>query len=138
MNQPEFERNMRGAKALQTIASDFPNDNGQDFWQGYQRGMRRHYHGEKFGTEQEHARWMLLADEYRDIARRFRGLGYWAGFDGMSVDTAINYLAKFTAASAAGSVRSEAKTLAARENAKRPRPNAQGKPKPRKTKEPSA
>ncbi len=134
MNQSAFEKNMRGAQALYKIGTDFPNDNAQDFWQGYQRGLRRYYHGEKFGTEQEHTLWLSLADEYRDIARRYRGLGYRAGFDGMSVDVAINHLAKFTAASAAGSVSSRAKTLAARENAKQPRPNAQGKSKPRKPK----
>ena len=34
-----------------------------------------------------------------------------------------------------GSIKSEAKTLAARANAKKPRPNAKGKKKPRKAKE---
>lgn len=37
-------------------------------------------------------------------------------------------------ASIMGSKKSEAKTAAVRENAKKPRPNAQGKPKPRKPK----
>jgi len=128
MNQSEFERNMRGAKQISTL-SDEPND--QDFWSGYQRGMRRHYHGEKFGTEAEHALWMAAADQTRDEQRRHRGLGYRAGFDGMSISDAIKHLAKFTAASSAGSVSSRAKTLAARENAKQPRPNAQGQKKPR-------
>lgn len=41
---------------------------------------------------------------------------------------------KNAAAAALGSVRSDAKTAAARENAKQPRPNAQGKSKPRKPK----
>lgn len=41
---------------------------------------------------------------------------------------------EINAAAALGSLTSEAKKAAARENAKRPRPNAQGKLKPRKPK----
>lgn len=131
MTQPEFERNARGAKQIAQL-SDEPHD--QDFWSGYQRGLRRHYHGEKFGTTEEHQLWMSAADQRHDEQRRHRGIGYRAGFDGISISDAIKHLAKITAASAAGSVSSRAKTLAARENAKQPRPNAQGKSKPRKPK----
>lgn len=129
MNQSEFQHNMAGAKSIFEYSSDSTD---ADFWSGYQRGMRRHYHGDKFGTEAEHNLWMSAAEQTRDEQRRHRGLGYRAGFDGMSISDAIKHLAKFTAASSAGSVSSRAKTLAARENAKQPRPNAQGKSKPRK------
>ena len=52
-------------------------------------------------------------------------------------DSKGNYHLEFSknpAAVALGSITSEAKTAANRENAKRPRPNAQGKKKPRKSK----
>jgi len=129
MKQSDFEHNMHGAKQISELSEE-PHDH--DYWCGYQRGLRRHHHGEKFGTAEEHALWMAAAGQTRDEQRRHRGLGYRAGFDGMSISDAIKHLAKFTAASLAGSARSEVKTLSSRENARRPRPNALGKSKPRK------
>ena len=46
------------------------------YWRGYQRGLRRGFHGELFGTDEEHERWMRLADEGSDDADRERGRGY--------------------------------------------------------------
>lgn len=132
MTQSEFQRNAQGAKMLGELSTD--DLHSADFWSGYQRGLRRNYHGGKFGTSAEHKLWLVAADQRHDEQRRYRGIGYRAGFDGMSISDAIQHLAKFTAASLAGSVSSRAKTLAARENAKQPRPNAQGKSKPRKKK----
>lgn len=85
MNQSEFEHNMRGAKQNATL-SDEPH--AQDFWSGYQRGMRRHYHGEKFGTAEEHTLWMSATDN-SDQSRRMRGLGYQSGYNGMPISEAI-------------------------------------------------
>jgi len=134
MTESEFQHNVAGANSLRSF-SDLPD---VDFWDGYARGIRRNYHGENFGTDDEHRLWLSLANETGDDQRRFRGIGYQAGFDGLTISEAIKHLqgvvAKHLAASAAGSVRSAAKTAANRENAKRPRPNAQGKPKPRKPK----
>lgn len=134
MTESEFQRSAAGGKTLAGL-SDFPDN---EYWTGYQRGLRRHFHGDRFGTADEHRLWLSLSAETDDDARRFRGIGYRAGFDGLPIYEAIKNLqavvAKSIAASAAGSVRSAAKTAAARENAKRPRPNAQGKPKPRKPK----
>jgi hypothetical protein len=130
LNETDFRHNIRGAEQF----ARFSGWTDQEYWLGYQRGMRRHYHGEKSGTAEEHTLWMSLTDDRLDQVRRYRGLGYRAGFAGMSISDAIQDLAKFTAAAAAGSVRSEAKTQAARENARHPRPNAQGKPKPHKSK----
>jgi hypothetical protein len=50
------------------------------YWRGYQRGLRRGFHGELFGTDEEHERWMRLADEGSDDADRERGRGYLDGF----------------------------------------------------------
>ena len=47
-----------------------------DYWRGYQRGLRRGFQGELFGTEEEHKRWMRLADDGVDEAERERGRGY--------------------------------------------------------------
>jgi hypothetical protein len=64
--------------------------------------------------------------------------GYETGFTGTLIPEAIRHLhsiiAPTLAAAAAGSVRSAAKTAAVRENAKKPRPGAKGKSKPRKNK----
>jgi hypothetical protein len=62
MNQQEFESEVEKAKGLKSI-----EDERQDFWAGYARGLRRGYHGEKFGTDD-------------DDSRRERGEGYRAGF----------------------------------------------------------
>lgn len=52
-----------------------------DWWAGYQRGLLHHYHGERFGTDDEHRVWMSLADD-ADVSRNMRGLGYRAGLVG--------------------------------------------------------
>ena len=90
MNQAEFNKNMLGASALASLGgSPYTNT----FWRGYQRGMRRLYHGEKFGTQDEHALWMAAADETRDEDRRYCGIGYFAGYSGMSISDAVKQLA---------------------------------------------
>src|SRR5262245_52779616 len=50
-----------------------------DYWHGYQRGLRRGYMGELFGTDAEHKLWMRLADDGPDKASRDRGRGYRDG-----------------------------------------------------------
>jgi hypothetical protein len=52
--------------------------NRPDYWAGYMRGLRRAYHGERYGTEAEHALWLSQADG-EDEQRRERGLGYRDG-----------------------------------------------------------
>lgn len=50
-----------------------------DYTTGYRRGLRRHYHGENFGTEAEHAQWILLCDHRQEL-----GEGYRDGFAGLA------------------------------------------------------
>jgi hypothetical protein len=77
MTERDFTREMRRASAMQRLeGSTYPR---ADYWQGYQRGLRRAYHGEDFGTEDEHALWLSLADEEDDRSRRARGEGYRDG-----------------------------------------------------------
>ena len=45
---------------------------------GYMRGLRRAHHGERFGSEAEHALW-LSASESTDPMRAALGRGYRAG-----------------------------------------------------------
>ena len=74
MDEKTFQRNMSYAKLT-----------GGDFATGYQRGLRRHYHGEIFGTTEEHEKYMSLGTngDYRaDL-----GDGYRAGFSGQAFNT---------------------------------------------------
>jgi len=52
---------------LRTVTAD-------DYISGYRRGLRRHFHGENFGTADEHQMWSEFSDE--------RGEGYRDGFAG--------------------------------------------------------
>jgi hypothetical protein len=50
------------------------------YWEGYQRGLRRAYYGEVFGSQEEHKRWMSFAGDYKvDEFQRERGRGYLDG-----------------------------------------------------------
>jgi len=72
----EFQSKMRLAEALA--------DSGKppEYYAGYMLGLRRHYHGEAFGTEEEHEKWLqLIGDE--DEARREMGRGYVDGSAGL-------------------------------------------------------
>jgi hypothetical protein len=57
-----------------------------DYWHGYQRGLRRGFLGELFGTGEEHERWMRLADDGVDNAARERGRGYRDGLRACGAD----------------------------------------------------
>ena len=69
MDEKTFRRNMRYAKHT-----------GGDFAAGYQRGLRRLYHGEIFGTTEEHEKYMSLGAN--GDHRTELGDGYRAGFSG--------------------------------------------------------
>ena len=72
---------MNLAKAMLLVGSG-----DADYWQGYQRGLRKAYYGEKFGTAAEHALWCeaLHSD---DPQRKMRGLGYRHGLRGEADNT---------------------------------------------------
>ena len=88
MNEREFQINMRGGETLRRVSQDPLED---DFWSGYLHGLRRHYHGEQFGTDAEHALWMKAATS-DDASRRSRGHGYDLGFKGWGVAEALEWL----------------------------------------------
>jgi len=56
-------------------------DGRPDYWAGYRRGLRRAYHGERFGTDQEHDLWYSLADRDSEQDQQ-RGQGYRDGLAG--------------------------------------------------------
>ena len=58
-----------------------------DYWRGYERGLRRTYHGEAFGTEAEHALF-LAAVNSPDEMRASLGRGYR---DGLRAGTPPNW-----------------------------------------------
>lgn len=72
MEQKQFCSLMAMAKSLQSVDPD-----RSDFWRGFQRGLRRLYHGEDFGTPEEHAKWM---DCRNGDYRRELQTGYRVGF----------------------------------------------------------
>lgn len=90
MMRSDFQSNMTAADTFRRLSSE-PDE--QDFWTGYQRGLRRNHHGEKFGTAEEHKLWLSLADDPHDQSRKMRGLGYRCGFDSQNIQTAMKTLA---------------------------------------------
>ena len=88
MNEYEFRHNMLGAKSLSEFSESPDSD---DFLVGYQRGLRRLYHGKNFGTLEEHILWMSLIDD-RDKSREMRGAGYRFGFAGHDIAAAKKML----------------------------------------------
>jgi len=91
LTQQEFQSRARAAKTL----SHSGNDAGQAncFWNGYIRGLGRNYHGDNFGTAEEHGAWIAAAGfEYMTL--KFRGYGYQAGFEGNTIQGAIEIFAE--------------------------------------------
>ena len=76
MNERQFQSEMNRAETMRRLASG-PTE--PDYYAGYIRGLRRAYHGERFGTEAEHDLWMGLADGQDDEQRAAKGRGYRDG-----------------------------------------------------------
>jgi hypothetical protein len=73
MDEQTFKRLMNQASIFHRIGDD------TGYLAGYMRGLRRAYHGERFGTEDEHTRWLSLAGDPR---REAMGRGYRDGLAG--------------------------------------------------------
>ncbi len=61
MQESKFKSFMAAAQAL-----------GSEYGEGYRRGVRRHYHGEQFGTDTEHEQWMKLKDHQQELGDGYR------------------------------------------------------------------
>ena len=78
ISKEHFEHEMARAKTMQGL------DTGSaEYWIGYQRGLRRAHHEERFGTEAEHRLWLAAASD-SDQIRQQRGIGYQDGLRGRS------------------------------------------------------
>lgn len=86
LTQNEFESRARAAKTFARLGDD--DGSANEFWNGYARGLRRNYHGENFGTDEEHTLWMGLSAS-DDWSRKLRGIGYQAGFDSLPIADAM-------------------------------------------------
>ena len=86
MDKAKFEHEMSRARTFQDL-----EPNRAEYWIGYARGLRRAYHGESFGTAEEHALWSAAADS-DDLLRQQRGEGYRDGLQGTArtVAEAVN------------------------------------------------
>ena len=73
MDKDLFEQEFKRAKRMASIENN-------EYWSGYQRGLRRRFQGENFGTDKEHELWISMADSM-DERRRRLGKGYKAGYD---------------------------------------------------------
>jgi len=74
MEENIFRREMARVEGLNGIDPGLTH-----YFTGYKRGLRRAFHGEKFGTQEEHEKWLSLVD---DDSRRRMGLGYRHGLKG--------------------------------------------------------
>lgn len=85
MTEKQFQHAMGAAETFERLAE---KPAVADFWTGYIRGTRRLYHGEQFGTPEEHTLWMEAVTS-DDESRQRRGAGYRAGYTGKSIDVAM-------------------------------------------------
>ncbi|GJL55809.1 MAG: hypothetical protein NPIRA02_29410 [Nitrospirales bacterium] len=72
-----FESLMNQARTFQQLE---PDPQKQDWYVGYMRGLRRAYHGERFGTAEEHLVYMDMGGD-----RQALGDGYRAGYAGKPI-----------------------------------------------------
>lgn len=74
MTEQKFKSEMRRAETMRRDA----DPDRSEYWAGYIRGLRRAYHGKKFGAAEEHALWLSLVDRDDDRSKQ-RGQGYRDG-----------------------------------------------------------
>ena len=71
MDEKDYQRLAVRAKTF-AEASDKPEE--QSYWQGYSRGPKRLYCGNRFSTDQEHKQWLALYDKNETDLCRSTGL----------------------------------------------------------------
>jgi hypothetical protein len=76
LTEAQFQHEMSKAQTFQGLEPD-----RAEYWIGYARGLRRLFHGENFGTPQEHDLWLAAVDS-DDVLRQQRGQGYRDGLAG--------------------------------------------------------
>lgn len=76
MTEQMFKFEMRRAETMRK----YTEPERSEYWTGYIRGLRRAYHGEKFGNAAEHNFWMDAKNSL-DESRKQRGQGYCDGLE---------------------------------------------------------
>ncbi len=89
MDEQKFFKLGLAAKSLLEKAAD---ESERSFWEGYRKGLRRNYHWDRIGPDEEHSLWMGFAAEKDNLSKRLCGIGYRAGFEEMDIPEAIEYL----------------------------------------------
>ena len=69
----DFERFKKQMAAAEHMAK--ADRERESYWRGYQRGIRRAYHGEKFGTPEEHEKFIDAVNS-TDEKQKEAGRGY--------------------------------------------------------------
>jgi hypothetical protein len=77
MTEQQFQSEMGRAETMRRLTA---NPAESEYYAGYIRGLRRAYHGESFGTEEEHTLRLSLTED-KDPARAAKGRGYRDGLD---------------------------------------------------------
>lgn len=77
MTEAQFKTELSKAHAFARLES---HRDTAAYWRGYQRGLRRQWYGDAFGTEDEHARFIEAASS-EDRERRALGRGYRDGLN---------------------------------------------------------
>ncbi len=90
MDENAFLALMRKARAHSYLGGS------ADYWHGYQRGLRRGFQSELFGTDAEHRLWLGLADVGADKASQERGRGYRDGLKACGASDVGSPLAEST------------------------------------------
>ena len=80
MEESTFKHEMAMAKTFHDLGVK------TDYWRGYMKGLRRSYHGENFGTDEDHRRWLSvgfyeITPGVTDDIRLEMSKGYRAGFE---------------------------------------------------------
>jgi hypothetical protein len=74
MTEQKFKSEMRRAEVMRGMAEPMM----AEYYAGYIRGLRRAYHGDDFGTLEEHDLWIEAINSV-DESRKQRGIGYRDG-----------------------------------------------------------
>lgn len=74
MTQEKYSQEILKAESMRSVSQGTEID----YWAGYERGVRRAYFGDLFGTEDEHTLYVAAADS-ADPQRAALGRGYREG-----------------------------------------------------------
>ena len=107
MTEEQFRREVARAETMRQLGEA----DEQAYWEGYLRGVRRVYHGARYGSEAEHE---AMRRETGDAIRERRRRGY---LDALALDQALGAASAF--GRLGGQAKGPRKAAAARANGAR-------------------